>query len=65
MATQLKYKTGDKVIYRHGVGGFKITEYDAIIMYADEKRRLKLPPYIIRTAKFDTFSLERDIKKVP
>lgn len=63
MAKKLKFKTGDSVIYKRGVGGFsKPTEHEAIILLAEKLRRHNLPPYIIRTKNFDTFALERDLR---
>lgn len=59
---KLKFKTGDKVIFRFGVGGFgKPKELNAEILLAGHRLK-KFPPYIIRTKKFDYFALQRDLK---
>jgi hypothetical protein len=71
---ELKFVTGERVIYRHNVGGFgKIKEYEAVVLLAGHKLKEQsnnnkgwkyMEPYIIRTEKFDCFALERDLKKL-
>jgi len=64
MKKKLKFKTGEKVIYRSNVGGFGgIKEMEAEVLFAHIWKGQRQWPYIIRTKKYDTFSLERDLRK--
>lgn len=60
----LKFKVGDKVIYRFGTGSFNPQQLEATVIFAQKLRGQKLPPYIVATKHFDTFSLERDLKPI-
>lgn len=74
MARILKFKQGDKVIYRSGIGSswgpgrnYNIKEIKAEVIFANNRTEWlrRYSPYIIRTKSCDIFVLERDLKPLP